>query len=59
MRLVGLIPNPDPSKTAIVDEFTLAEFLEKETFIHPETGVEQPFIKVGTIWQELEKVEGQ
>ena len=58
MRLVGPIPNPHPSKTAIVDEFALAEHFEKETFVHPETGVEQPFITVGTIRQELEKMEG-
>ncbi|TVY43025.1 hypothetical protein LSUB1_G003650, partial [Lachnellula subtilissima] len=58
MRLVGPLPKPDPSKTEIVDEIALAEFLERETFAHPETGVEQPFIRVGTIRQELEKVEG-
>lgn len=58
MRLVGPIPVPDASKTEIVDEFALAEYFEKETFVHPETGLEQPFIRVGTIRQELEKVEG-
>ncbi|KAH9205455.1 kinase-like domain-containing protein [Leptodontidium sp. 2 PMI_412] len=38
--------------------FALAEYFEKETFVHPETGLEERFIKVGSIRQELEKVEG-
>lgn len=58
MRLVGPIGNPDPSKTDIVDEFALAEYFEKGTFVHPQTGVEEKFIKVGSIRQELEKVAG-
>lgn len=58
IRLVGPIGAPDPSKTEIVDEFALAEYLAKETFVRPETGVEEKFIKVGTIREELEKVEG-
>lgn len=58
MRLIGPIPSPDPSKTEIVDDFALAEYFEKESFVHPQTGVEEKFIKVGTIRQELEKVEG-
>lgn len=58
MRLVGPIGNPDPSKTDIVDEFALAEYFEKETFINPKSGLEERFIKVGSISQELEKVEG-
>ncbi len=58
MRLVGPIGTPDPSKTDIVDEFALAEYFEKETFVHPQTGIEESFIKVGGIRQELEKVEG-
>jgi len=58
MRLVGPIPSPGASKTEIVDEFALAEYFEKESFVHPVTGIEEQFIKVGTIRQELEKVEG-
>jgi hypothetical protein len=34
MRLVGPIPLPEPSKTEIVDEFALAEYFEKESFVH-------------------------
>ncbi len=58
IRLVGPIGSPDPSKTDIVDEFAAGEFLERETFVHPETGLKEKFIKVGSIRQELEKVEG-
>jgi serine/threonine protein kinase len=58
MRLGGPIPSPNLSKTEIVDEFALAEYFEKESFVHPQTGVDEKFIKVGTIHQELEKVEG-
>ncbi|PVH69467.1 kinase-like protein [Cadophora sp. DSE1049] len=58
MRLVGPIPKPDASKEEIVDEFALAEYLANESFVHPQTGIEQKFISVGTIRQELEKVEG-
>lgn len=58
MRLVGPIGSPDPSKTEIVDEFALAEYLEASTFVRPETGVEERYIKCGTLRQELEKVEG-
>ncbi len=58
MRLVGPIGTPDPSKTDIVDEFALAEYFEKGTFVHPQTGLEESSIKVGSIRQELEKLEG-
>ncbi|KAF4629161.1 hypothetical protein G7Y89_g8984 [Cudoniella acicularis] len=58
IRLVGPIGNPDPAKTEIIDELALAEFLEKETFVRPGTDLEEKFIKVGTIRQELEKVDG-
>lgn len=58
MRLVGPLGTPDPSKTDIVDEFALAEYFEKGSFIHPQSGLEESFIKVGSIRQELEKVEG-
>ena len=58
IRLVGPVGAPDPAKTEIFDEFALAEFLEKETFIHPETGKEEKFVKLRTIRQELEAVDG-
>lgn len=37
----------------------MAEYLERETFVHPETGVRERFIKVGTIREELEKIPGK
>lgn len=40
-----------------MDEFTIARYLESSTFVHPETGVEQKFVNVGTIREELEKIE--
>jgi serine/threonine protein kinase len=58
IRLVGPIGAPGPSKTNIVDEFALAEYFERGTFVHPQSGKEEGFIKVGNIRQELEKVEG-
>ncbi|KAK0129021.1 hypothetical protein ONS95_000961 [Cadophora gregata] len=58
MRLVGPIPKPDSAKMEIVDEFALAEYLASDSFVRPDTGIEQKFISVGTIRQELEKVEG-
>lgn len=58
IRLVGPIGRPDPSKIAINEEFIVAEWLESSTFVRPETGLEEQFIKVGTIRRELEKVEG-
>lgn len=58
MRLVGPIGMPDPSKVDILDEFALAEHFDKATFVHPQTGQEERYIKVGSIREELEKVEG-
>ncbi|KAI9843075.1 MAG: hypothetical protein M1837_006620 [Sclerophora amabilis] len=58
IRLVGPIGDPDPAKTELVDEFALAKFLETETFVHPETGKVEKFIKLGTLREELEAVEG-
>lgn len=57
-RFLGLIGDLGPSKVDLVDEFALAAFLEKETFANPETGVEERFIKFGTLRHELESVEG-
>lgn len=57
MRLVSPIPQPDPLKVKIVDEFALAEYFANDSFVHPETGTEQKFMSVGTIRQQLKKVE--
>ena len=32
-------------------------YFEKGTFVHPQTGLEESFIRVGSIRQELENVE--
>ncbi|KAI9700119.1 MAG: hypothetical protein M1836_002653 [Candelina mexicana] len=56
IRLVG--PLGDPAKPEYEEEFATAEFLEKETFVHPDTGVEERFVKLGSIRQELEAVSG-
>lgn len=58
IRLLGPIGDPDPTKVDLVDEFALAAFLEKETFVNPETGIEEKFIKLGTLRHELEEVQG-
>jgi len=56
IRLAGALEAP--IKPEYGEEFATAEFLERETFIHPATGVEEKFIKLGTIRQELEAVPG-
>ncbi|KAI9749691.1 MAG: hypothetical protein M4579_006781 [Chaenotheca gracillima] len=56
IQLVG--PFEDPPRPEFGEEFAKAEFLEKETFVHPSTGVEERFVKLGTIRQELEAVPG-
>jgi hypothetical protein len=43
---------------AFLDEFSLARALEKEQYEDPETGEMKQFIGVGTVRQELEKIEG-
>ena len=58
IRLVDPIGTPDPSKTDIDDEFALAEYFEKGTFVHLRSGLEESFINVGSIRKELMKVEG-
>lgn len=57
IRLIG--PLDDPVKPEYGEEFATAVFLEKETFVHPTTGAEERFVKLGTIRQELEAVPGQ
>ena len=58
IRLVGPIGEPETTNTDLEDEFAVAEFLERETFVHPDTGKVERFINVGTIRQELEAAEG-
>ena len=57
IRLLG--PIEQPEKPEYADEFAMAEYLEKETYVHPETGVKEKFIKLGTIRQELQKIPGK
>lgn len=56
MRLVG--PIEDPVNEAFLAEFALAGALERELYEDPETGEMRKFIAVGTVRQELEKIEG-
>ena len=57
-RLMGPLGDPDQSNQDIVDEFYVARFLEQSTFIRPETGKEEQYVKVGSIREELEAIEG-
>lgn len=57
IRLIG--PFDGPVNPEYGEEFAIAEFLEKETFVNPTTGAEERFVKLGTIRQELEAVSGQ
>ncbi|OBT87324.1 CMGC/DYRK protein kinase [Pseudogymnoascus sp. 03VT05] len=56
IRLVG--PISPPVNEAFLDEFSLARALEKEGYEDPETGEMKQFITVGTIRQEIERIEG-
>ncbi|KFY86001.1 hypothetical protein V500_07929 [Pseudogymnoascus sp. VKM F-4518 (FW-2643)] len=56
IRLVG--PMPSPVNEAFRDGFSLARALEKEEYEDPETGEMKRFITVGTVRQELERIEG-
>jgi hypothetical protein len=56
-RLVGPI-GPPISNRDYEEEFLIAEYLESSTFEHPDTGLETPFIKVGSLREELEKLPG-
>ena len=53
-RLVG--PVSPPTKTEYEDEFVVAEYFETNTYEHPDTKLDTPFIKVGTLRQELDKL---
>ncbi|KAI9726542.1 MAG: hypothetical protein M1834_008984 [Cirrosporium novae-zelandiae] len=55
-RLVG--PLDPPVNSDYEEEFWLGEQLESTTFVHPDTNLERPFIQVGTVHQELEKLPG-
>ncbi|OBT62682.1 hypothetical protein VE03_07527 [Pseudogymnoascus sp. 23342-1-I1] len=56
IRLVG--PVSPPVNEAFLDEFSLARALEKEKYEDAETGETKQFITVGTVREELEKIEG-
>ena len=58
MRLMGPLGESDQAKQGIVDEFYVAQFLEQSTFIQPETGKEEQYVKVGSIQKELEAIQG-
>lgn len=47
-----------PVRAEYMEEFAVADYLAKETSVHPETGVTESFIKVGTLRQDLEKIPG-
>ena len=55
-RLVG--PLDPPVNPEYEEEFLVGEYLESTTFKHPDTNLETPFIKVGTLRQELERLPG-
>ncbi|KAI9678773.1 MAG: hypothetical protein M1817_005830 [Caeruleum heppii] len=57
IRLVG--PLEGPVESAYDEEFAIAAYLEKGTVVHPTTNIEQPFVTLGTIREELEKVPGK
>lgn len=55
-RLVGpLDPQINPD---FEEDFLVAEYLESNTFIHPDTKLETRFLNVGTLRQELEQIPG-
>ncbi|KAJ9226789.1 hypothetical protein DTO027B5_1875 [Paecilomyces variotii] len=56
-RLVGPF-GPPVNNPDYEEEFFIAEYLESTTFSHPDTGAETPFIKVGSLRQELERLPG-
>lgn len=56
IRLVG--PLEKPVVPEYEEEFDIAIGLERGTFLHPETGLDEPFIKLGTIRQELMNLPG-
>lgn len=56
IRLIG--PLEPPIVPEYEDEFDIAVGLERGAFTHPETGLDEQFIKLGTIRQELENVSG-
>jgi len=58
IRLMGPLGDPEQSNQEIVDEFYVAQFLEQSTFVRPETGKEEQYVKVRTIREELNAIEG-
>lgn len=56
IRLIG--PLEKPVVPEYEEEFDIAVGLERGTFIHPETSLDEQIIKLGTIRQELKNVPG-
>jgi serine/threonine protein kinase len=56
IRLMGPLEKPVIPKYE--EEFDIAVGLERGTFFRPETGLDEQFIKFGTIRQELKHVPG-
>jgi serine/threonine protein kinase len=56
IRPIG--PPEKPVVPEYEEEFDIAVGLERGTLIHPETGLDEQFIKLGTIRQELKNVPG-
>lgn len=56
-RLVGPL-GPPANNPDYEEEFVLAEHLDLTTFTHRDTGTETPFVKVGSLRQELERLPG-
>lgn len=56
-RLVGPL-SPPVDNTSYQEEFLVAEHLETNSFIHPDTKLETPFIRVGKLRDELERLPG-
>jgi serine/threonine protein kinase len=56
IRLVG--PLEKPVAPEYEEEFDIARGLANSTFTNPVTGLEEQYIKLGTVRQELEKVSG-
>ena len=53
-RLVGSVEPPVVAN--FVEEFAVAEYLLKNSFTTSDDGMDHPFITVGTLRQELEKI---
>lgn len=55
-RFIEMQPSSDTVKPKFDEEFATADFLESETFQLSESSEPTPFITVGSIIQELERI---